>query len=280
MNDYIIEEDPLKLSMDSYEQSDVILTAFFAILDSCFIFYLVCYLKSANKKIIRLKNILFKLFFIDIIIRLLYTKKYSSWTFYKELFFTFMSTFQFYLIMSFINLALKNKKKENNDSFALWYCNVFFFLTFSYESIFFFNSTNEFKVILKKIILLMKSFGGLYCIYKFYERFCNNITEIANKLKGKKEKNEKLNLFILGSPQSCLFLFTFYYILKLIIVFIKNPITLIYINIIINIVKEASIIFLFIICQVILYQLYKIKVEDDQSKKKFSQTEENSKLTK
>ena len=109
----------------------------------------------------------------------------------------------------------------------------------------------------------MKSTGCLYWIYKLYERFCKKHRKSKN-LKREKEKHNKLNLFILGPPQCCLFL------LKIRL--------LLYINIVLNIIKQASIFFLFIICQEILYQLNKIKFEDDENKKKLSRSEKDSKL--
>ena len=273
MKDFIKETEPLKLSIYSYERSDVILTIFFSILDVCFIFYFILGLKTTNKKVIDLKNKIFKLLVIDFIMRLLYTKKYSSWSIYKEFFFTFMNTVQFYLIIAFIVLALDNKKNEVNDSFSLIGYYIFFLLTFNFGYIYFFYS------IVKKIIILMQSLYFLNLIYKWYNYFCKTIIEIVKNFKGKTEKKDKLNLFILGSPQSCLFLFSFYFILKLISVFFKDPIKLIYINIILNIIKETSKYFLFFVCQVIVYQTNKIKLEDDEEKKKFSQSEENNSLT-
>ena len=123
--------------------------------------------------------------------------------------------------------------------------------------------------------MLLQSFYLLYFIYKGYEHYKEKIVKIVNNLKGKDEKNDKLNQFILGSPQSCFFLFSFYYIIKIILVFINNPIFLIYANILLNIVKEASKYFVFFICIVILYQLNKMKFEDEK-KSSNTQFEENS----
>ena len=60
----------------------------------------------------------------------------------------------------------------------------------------------------------------LICIYKLYEYLKKNIYEIANNLKCKDREFGIVYLFILGSPQSCLFLSTIYYVLKILFIFI------------------------------------------------------------
>ena len=72
------EEYKLKLSIYSYEKSDVIISIFFGILDLVFIILFSIYLKPQNKKVNHLKQKLLQLFLIDFISRLLYTKKYTS----------------------------------------------------------------------------------------------------------------------------------------------------------------------------------------------------------
>ena len=274
MEEYFEEDDPIKISINCYEKSDVILSVFFAFIDLVSILFFVLKIISENEKVMKLKAKLFKLFVIDFILRLLYTRKYTSWTLTKEIFMTFMSSVQFYLVLSFILISM-NSKEESNKTKIYSTCSLFFFLTFSYEYMLVLSSNSNIIILLNKLILLLQSIYTLHCIYKLSEFFKDKVVDIVNILKGNNNKLEKLNLFILGSPQSCYFLFYFYYILKIIFIFIKNPIFVIYANILLNIVKEASKYFSFFICIAIIYQMNKIKLEDEQKK---SNSEEVIKL--
>ena len=281
MEKYLEENDPIKISINCYEKSDVILSIFFAFIDLVSILFFVLKIISENEKIIKLKTKLFKLFITDFILRLLYTRKYTSWTLTKEIFMTFMNTIQFYLVLSFILIAI-HYKKESNLKKIYSTCSIFFFITFSYEYIFVLSSKSDLTILLNKLILLLQAIFTLLCIYrlsKFFKKKIVNIVNILNILKGNNDKPDKLNQFILGSPRSCYCLFYFYYILKIIFIFIKNPIFVIYANILLNIVKEASKHFSFFICIAILYQLNKIriKLEDEQKK---SNSDEIIKLNK
>ena len=275
MEKYLEENDPIKISIDCYEKSDVILSIFFAFIDLVSILFFVLKIISQNEKVIKLKAKLFKLFIIDFILRLLYTRKYTSWTLSKEIFMTFMSTVQFYLVLSFILIAMNSEEESN----LIKNCPIFFLVTFSYEYIFDLSSKSNLTILLNKIILLLQSIFTLYCIYEISETLKDKVVNIVNILKDKDDKLDKLNLFILGSPQSCYFLFYFYYILKMIFIFIKNPIFVIYANILLNIVKEASKLFSFFICIAILYQLNKMKIKIEEEQKK-PNSDENIKLNK
>ena len=138
MEEYMNENVPIKISIDCYEKSDVILSVFFAFIDIFSIFFFILKIKSVNEKVVNLKTKLLKLFIIDFIARLLYTRKYSSWTFLKELFMTFMNTVQFYLIVSFI-LLNKSYSGEQHDSNKIYLiCCIFFFCYFFIREYIFF----------------------------------------------------------------------------------------------------------------------------------------------
>ena len=126
MEEYMNENDPIKISIDRYEKSDVILSLFFAFIDIFSIFFFILKIKSLNKKVVNLKKKLLKLFIIDFIARLFYTRKYSSWTFLKELFMTFMNTVQFYLIVSFILLNKSSSGEEHDSNKIYLICCIFF----------------------------------------------------------------------------------------------------------------------------------------------------------
>ena len=78
------------------------------------------------------------------------------------------------------------------------------------------------------------------------------------------KKNNVIYLIIIGSPQSIFILFSFYYILKIITIFINNSVLLIYANIILNIFKETSKYFIFFVCQAIIWYLNQIKFKNEE----------------
>lgn len=205
MEKYLEENDPIKISIDCYEKSDVILSIFFAFIDLVSILFFVLKIISQNEKVIKLKAKLFKLFIIDFILRLLYTRKYTSWTLSKEIFMTFMSTVQFYLVLSFILIAMNSEEESN----LIKNCPIFFLITFSYEYIFDLSSKNNLTILLNKIILLLQSIFTLYCIYEISETLKDKVVNIVNILKSKDDKLDKLNLFILGLLNHAFFYFTF-----------------------------------------------------------------------
>jgi hypothetical protein len=125
------EEDyELQLSINNYEKSDIIFSLCLGIIDLAFIILFSVYLETKNEVVNHLKQKLLKVFLIDFISRLLYTKtkKYISWTIYKELFFSFMNCIQFYLIISFLSSALgKSKKNSNKNIYFMHYIFLYYF---------------------------------------------------------------------------------------------------------------------------------------------------------
>ena len=105
MDDFLRNKNLDQESIKSFEKADIIITITFASLDIIVIFLSLYILKSKNKKINFLNQRVIRVFLIDIIIRILYTRKYFKWNIYKELLFALMNTGQFYLIISFIDIA-------------------------------------------------------------------------------------------------------------------------------------------------------------------------------
>ena len=275
MNDNYVDKE----SIYSYENSDIIITIFFAVLDFISIIIFSLNLKSDNKNINNLKQILIKLFSIDIIIRILYTRKYSTWSIYKEISLNIMTSIQFYLIISFLSLTLYSSKELKDKGKILQLCGVFFLITFSYEKLFYcFSSTSFFSFLINKMIILIQSFCILYCIYKFYKDLQKNMEIIRNKIADEFKKNNKIYLFILGSPQSGFILFSIYYSLRIISTFINNPIFLIYANIGLNILKETSKYFIFFVCQAVIWHLNQIGFKNEEEECNKIQSDEIEKL--
>ena len=275
MNEKYVDKE----SIYSYENSDIIITIFFAILDLISVVIFSLNLKPDNKNINYLKQILIRLFSIDIIIRILYTRKYSAWSIYKEISLNIMTSIQFYLIISFLSLSLYNSKELKGKGKIIQLCGIFFLITFSYEKLFNnFSNLNFFSFLINKMIVLIQSFCILYCIYKFYKDVQRNLEIINIKKVDEFKKNNKIYLLILGSPQSSFILFSIYYSLRIISTFINNPIVLIYANIVLNILKETSKYFIFFVCQAVIWYLNKMGFKNEEEERNKSQNEEKEKL--
>ena len=124
---------------------------------------------------------------------------------------------------------------------------------------------------------MLQSIIILFCIKHLYEILKIKINDIVQNIKVEiKDKEQKylikLYMFVLGSPFSCLGLFVCYYLLKIIIILITNPVISLYANILLYIVRNVSLYFCIIICEVIIYVLNKIIIEKEKYKYKGNKT--------
>ena len=281
MIDYL-KENIDEQSMRSFENADVVLAVILSALDIILVVISILHKKMRNKQIRTLKSRLFKIFILDIIIRALYVKKYYLINLPKEVLLSVLATSQFYYILSFIDHSKYNQKElkanlSKERKLRMQLCFFFIFLTFSYENFSFkLKFSYHLKFIINKTILIIKNYCMIIFVYNVYKILNAKIQDIANKLLVKK-KNSKIAQFIFGSPTPCLFLFGLNYGLKIAFVFISKPIFFIYGNIIINIVKDTSKYFLFLICESIFYSLYFEKIEEEKEMIKAS-TEEKIKI--
>jgi len=279
MIDYLREHIDQQ-SINSFEKSDIILTIFQCALDIFLIVISIINIKMKNKQIITLKSRLIKIFILDIIIRALYVKKYYLINLPKEVLFSVLSTSQFYYILSFIdhskynqNELKKNLSEERKLRMNL--CFYFIFLTFSYENFSFkLKYTYQLKFIINKTILIIKNYCFIVFLYKLYKILKIKIQDIASLLSN--QKNKKMIMFIYGSPSPCFFLYCFYYGLKIVFVFVSKPVFFIYGNIILNILKDTSKYYLFLICEAIFYTIHFQKIEEE---KEFIKTSVDEKAT-
>ena len=126
MNDFFDYE-----SIVNYEKSEIIQEIYYSILDFAIIIISIFKIKTINRHMVNLKNIIIEIFILDIIIRLLFARKYSNWNIYKEIMTTFINTIQFYLILSFLDKilyypGLSKAIKSNDNSKIIKFCDVFF----------------------------------------------------------------------------------------------------------------------------------------------------------
>ena len=245
MDAYVNEDD-----IDNFEKGDVILTIIFIILDILILFILFIMLKSKNENIKLLKLKFFTLFSIDIIVRILIIKTYFHPNdLFKELFFSVMPAYQFYIILSFLYQLLddyrakdENNSKEKVNSYELSI--LFFLYTFSYD---------KFSYSFSKHLCFLQCFINLGLIIKLYEYLKYIVLEITENLEHKDYQRKMIYLFIKNLPLSSLQFFIIFYILKIFSIFVENSSYLIYIRIILIIVKETSKYFVFFIIGAILF---------------------------
>ena len=284
MYDFLDEKYFDKQSIKSYENSNIIMTILFCIIDLIIIIVSSLNLKTRNKKISEIKSKVLKVFMFDIIIRIISTGKFNSKNLFIEVLLSVMNTSQFYLIISFLDQVLYNPKltkfqQSNVRSRQIKLCILFFFITFSYEKLPLQGFSKYMNFPVHRLILFLQSSCVLFCIYKLYGDLKKKITDIANNIKVETTDNHqkyliRSYLFIIGSPLSCLVLFIFYYIVKIIFLFILKPVFALYASILVNILGNTSKYFTFLVCQIIIYVLNKISNEKEKRKQKQSFMEE------
>jgi hypothetical protein len=238
--------------------------------------------KSKNKNVKSLIYILSSFLFVDIEFKIINVRKIKDYipTFFYEIILSALSSIQFYLILTSLETLFHATKATKNikffDSISIFpLSTIFFFLTFSYDKFFNFNSRS------KKIFGMIQYIAIIYCIYNLYKLIKTKITEIVNNsLKKKIIINKKFYLIILGSPLSELILLIAHYTIKISFLFIENKLLFIYEIILLNIFQECSKYFIYLILLLFLYSLneYNIKKENKNINSKNNDEEENVKI--
>ena len=259
--------------IENYENADIILTLLFAFVDIIIILFSIFNLSSKNQKIYFLKYKLFSLFIIDILLRILYVKKYyKEKSFFKECLFSSLMSAQFFLILSFLEQAyydtriIKKGKiyKKLNIKFI---CISFSIITFPYDK---FASSQKGICFFQSIIII-------YSIFVLYSRLKNKIIKIVQNIINQTKLQDK-NIFfcVLGSPLPCLIFFITYYVLRILFLFLENPDFIIYANIILKIIKDSSKYFLFFILEIILFIISDNKMKKEKLSFDFEEKNETS----
>ena len=237
-----MDEEITQELIENYESADKILTLLFAVIDFIIIIFSLFNLKSKNKKIYLLKYKLIALFIIDIILKIHYANKYYKIkSLFKEIIFSAFISFQFFLILSFLeqgynDTKVSKKGKFNKNINIKFTCIIFFVITFPYDK---FSSSQKKICFIQSLILI-------YSIFVLYSKLKNKIIKIVqNVIKQNDIKDKNIFLFILGSPFPCLIFYITYYILRIIFLSINNQDFIIYTNIILKIIKDSSKYFLF-----------------------------------
>ncbi len=250
MDAYVSEED-----IESFENADILLTYILTLFDIMFLAISFFYIKSKNENIKTLKHKFVTIFAIDIIIRLLFIRTYyHPHTLFKELFFSSMASFQFFLILSFLDQMINDNQlsKQKNEINSSIFINskelslLFFLFIFSYY---------KFSYSFAKHFCFLQSLINIGCVFKLYEYLRDIVLVVVENISHThvRFQNSIIYSFINNLPLSSLEFFIAYYILRIISLFIENSLYLIYIKIIIIIIKEASKYFVHFIIGAILY---------------------------
>lgn len=247
--------------IENYENADIILTLLFAIVDIIIILFSLFNLSSKNQKIYLLKYKLFSVFIIDILLRILYVKKYyKEDSFFKECLFSVLISAQFFLILSFLEQAYYDTRIIKKGKFfkklnIRLTCILFLIITFPYNK--FTSSPKE--------ICFFQSLIIIYSIFLLYSKLKNKVIKIVQNIINQTLLYDKhMFLCVLGSPLPCLIFFMTYYILRIFFLYLENPDLIIYANIILKIIKDSSKYFLFFILEIILYMMNENKMKKEK----------------
>ena len=247
----------------NFNKANIILTYIFSVINFSIIMLLRVILKSKKTDIQRFKNILFSFIIIHSISKLLYLNLYNYFNLLvNEIIYLILSSYKLYLILSFIYRIFNNTLKLTDIKNIklinpIVICFVYIFILFPYDEF-----VNIYHIYRKMIIILEYSII-IFCLHILYKYIKNIIVKITRKADIKKIKYDKIYLHIQILNTASLILFIYYYISKLISMFIYNKLYLIYLNISTNIFNESLKYLFFYVLFVIIYILNKNNEIDD-----------------
>ena len=276
MNEYFLYLDIN--SIIAYEKSNNILNIIFVFIDLVLISLSIIKFRPTEDKLVKLRTKLFSILLIDILFRTFHIFIFNIFNikFYQDIINYSIATFQFYLILSlFISVLSVLKIKYEIDISNLSF--LFLLLTFPFNRFIPTNpiSTDFFIGILKKILILAQSAFTIIFIYILYRVFKKKISKIVNLIIKEDESSdpsdELIYKFINGSPLSCSLLFILYFLIKIYFLFVREPYTIFYGTIALDIIYNGALYFVFLICLTVVYALNKISTMKEKQLKKLEE---------
>ena len=222
MNDYNIDIDVAK----NLKNADIILNNFFMIVDVFIMLFYLLYFKITINIIKRLKNLLFRILLIDIIIRLIYNLKYSIWDYLQNMGSSIVSTVQFFLILSFLEKLYSNVIKIKRNSRELQkniISFIFLLIIFPFNKMFlvsYYNFTLYF-ISIDKLIIIIQSLSAILFSFKLYKIMTKKSEELIYIIKYDIQVKKMYNI-TRSFPIECLAFYIIYYFLIIAFTFIKN----------------------------------------------------------
>ena len=273
MNEFFLYLDINTIT--SFEKSSNILNTFFAFTDIVFILISVIKIRANDNEIVKLISKLFSIFLVDILFRAFHIFIFNIFNikFYHDIINYSLATFQFYLMLSlFIDVLSMLKIKHEIDISNLSF--LFLLLTFPFNRFIPTNpiSTDFFIKVFKKLLILGQSIFSIIFIHVLYNMFQTKISEMMDLIIKEDDSyassNELLYKFIKGSPMSCTLLFMLYFLIKIYFLFSKEPFTIYYGTLALNIIYNAALYFAFMTSFSIVLTLKKnSNLKQRQSKK-------------
>ena len=251
-----------KQTINDFQNAEMLINLFFSFVDFLFIAFSIILFYSEFRNFYSMTYQLIGIFFADIILRLyaLYTlKNKDTDIFYKEIISCLISSDLFFLILSLFLEILKeiSFKKDINISYP---CLLYILISFSYENIISYSplTFDGYSLSFSSFILLAQFIFGIIFAYYLYNFLTTGFGDIISFILKDKYDIRRNNKFIIGFPISCLCIYIFYYLIKLVILFCRDPLIILYGSLICNIIKEWARYFVFALCEIIVYLLNKI----------------------
>ncbi len=257
-------------TLDDYTKADAIINIFCVILDFGIIMFLAVIYYPEPKHIAQLGHQLIGIFFVDIIIRLHYIysfKRDEGNRFIKAMISCLFSTDLFFLLLSLFKEILKALKIQE-DLNIVYPCLFYILLSFSYENIISYAPITFDRYVLSfsAFILFAQFSFSLVFAYYVYDILKQGFGSIVSSIIKDKNGIRPIHKFIFGAPISCLFIFIVYFIIKLWILFCRDPLTILYGSLISGIIKDGAKYFVFASCVIIVYLLNKVVKEENKNR--------------
>ena len=257
-------------TLDDYTKADALINIFFTILDFGIIMFLAVVYYPEPKHIAQLGHQLIGIFFVDIIIRLHYIysfKRDEGNRFIKAMISCLFSTDLFFLLLSLFKEILKALKIQE-DLNIVYPCLFYILLSFSYENIISYAPITFDRYVLSfsAFILFAQFSFSLVFAYYVYDILKQGFGSIVSSIIKDKNGIRPIHKFIFGAPISCLFIFIVYFIIKLWILFCRDPLSILYGSLISGIIKDGAKYFVFASCVIIVYLLNKVAKEENKNR--------------
>ena len=264
---YITEE-----TINDFQKAEVFLNIFFSFVDIVIIIISIILFYSELKHFYLMAYQLIGIFLIDIIMRLYNIYKIKIITtdiFYKEIISCFISTYLFFLLLSLFKEILK--KLNFKEVFNITYpCLFYIIFSFSYENIISYYpiTFDKYVTSFSSFILLAQFSFSMIFAYYVYDILKIGFGYIISYISKNKYDIRPIHKFIFGAPISCLCIYIFYYLIKIWILFCRNPLIILYGSLISGIINDGAKYFVFTSCEIIVYLLNiafknEIKKKDD-----------------
>ena len=257
-------------AIGDFHKAEILLNAFFSLVDFSIIVFCIILFFTELRHNFQIGYQLIGIFIVDIIIRLYFIYSFkidNSSIFYKEIISCLFSTDLFFLLLSLFKEILKALKIQE-DLNIVYPCLFYILLSFSYENIISYAPITFDRYVLSfsAFILFAQFSFSLVFTYYVYDILKQGFGSIVSSIIKDKNGIRPIHKFIFGAPISCLFIFIVYFIIKLWILFCRDPLTILYGSLISGIIKDGAKYFVFASCVIIVYLLNKVAKEENKNR--------------